>query len=359
MNDVGELKRHIVVHGRSQGLTARRMALVLDRVHHDGDGPGSWVGEWSAVAAAHDRAGRPLDASRLYALARFPYVDGPARARAQERCVDAFDRWAADRPGVGRITPDLPGGPVPCLVSGLSTTDPKPLLLVLGGIVSVKEQWAPILAQATRMGMAALVAELPGVGQNPLRYDADSWRLLPALLDAVKDRADVSATHAIALSFGGHLALRAAAEDPRLRGVVTAGAPVSRFFTDPVWRAGVPRITTDTLDHLSGGADLTGLALTREQLRAVRIPVAYAVSARDGIIPRAESELLRACLDDVTTLVTDDVHGSPDHATRTRLWTVLSVQRMRGATGPQPALLAAAVALLGATSAVRRPNRRW
>ncbi|MEU4746674.1 alpha/beta hydrolase [Actinosynnema sp. NPDC023658] len=354
MNDVEELKRYVGIHARSQGIRPRRLAALLDRVHHDGEGPGSWVGEWSRAGEAHEGAGRPLEAARCYNVARFPYVDGPARADALARCVASFDRWAADQDGVERVELDVPGGMVPCLASGLSTTDPKPLLLVMGGIVSVKEQWAPILAQAGRMGMAALVAEMPGVGQNPLPYDGGSWTLATALLDAVQDRADVSRTHAIALSFSGHLVLRCAVEDRRIRGVVTAGAPVRRFFTDRDWQARLPRITADTLTHLTGADDLAGhlrdRALTREHLRALDIPVAYAVSTRDEIVPRDEPELLRACLDDFTALVNDDVHGSPHHALRTRLWAVLSVQRMRGVRDASTAALAGLVGLLGLRS---------
>src|SRR6185369_11819876 len=115
-------------------------------------------------------------------------------------------------------------------------------------------------------------------GENTLTYGPDSSRMLSALLDAVADRADVTHTYPIAMSFSGHLALRCAMTDARIRGIVTVGAPTSRFFTDAGWQRGLPRVTTDTLAHLAhtdpqdipGG--LARWALTGDDLAALDIP---------------------------------------------------------------------------------------
>jgi esterase FrsA len=346
MNDIDELKQFATLHARAQNIANYR--ALLDRIDNDEDGtPGSWAVEWSQVADEHLAAGRLLDASRHYAMARFPYPDGPARQQAADSCVRAFDRWRGNGTGVQRLDADTPDGPVHCWATGLSRTEPRPLLLVMGGIVSVKEQWAPVLPAVRRLGMAGIAAEMPGVGENGFGYGPESWRMLPALLDAVADRADVAQTYAIALSFSGHLALRCAAQDGRVRGIVTAGAPVSRFFTDPEWQAELPRITVDTLAHLTGTkpADLADrlrpLALTAEQLAAVRVPVGYLLSRRDEIIPADEAALLRNRLPDLRLVENYDVHGSPRHVTESRLWTVLSVLQMRRVHSPQRAVLSA------------------
>ncbi|MEV5169533.1 alpha/beta hydrolase [Streptomyces flaveolus] len=264
-----------------------------------------------------------------------------ARAAALERCVAAFDTWRAGFPAIERLDVELPEGRIRCWTSGLDAATPKPLLVMTGGIVSVKEQWAPVLLQLGALGFAGVVTEMPGVGENTLPYRADNWRMYPALLDAVGERADVSRTFALALSFSGHLALRAALHDERIRGVVGAGAPLHDFFTDGEWQRSVPRVTTDTLAHLTGSASaevygpLKTWALTPDELSAPRVPVAHVTSLRDEIIPPGEAALLRERVRGVRPLAHDDVHGSPRFFAQTRLWTLLSVLRMRGGYGEQ------------------------
>jgi pimeloyl-ACP methyl ester carboxylesterase len=339
VNDVAELKQYIRPHVRGQGIS--HPGRVLDAIHTDGDGPGSWTAEWCRVAESLERRGRHLEAARHYAMARFPYVDGSARQDAQDRCVAAFDQWLAGQPAIEAVPVDLPDGRMRCLASGLSATEPRPLLLLMGGIVSLKEQNAAALTNISRLGMAGVVAELPGVGENTAPYTADSASIISALLDALADLADVKNTYAIAMSFSGHLALRCALDDPRLRGVVTVGAPLREFFTDDAWRRTVPRLTVDTLAHLTGApdGDVRGWAFTAQELAALDIPVHYASCRRDEIIPPGEQAALRDHVRQTHLIEYDDVHGAPNHVAETRLWGVAAVLRMRGALDAQGRLV--------------------
>ena len=83
MNDLAELKQYVAVHAKGQDITGYER--VLDRIHTEGDGPGTWVGEWCAEGDRFAERGKHLAASRHYIMARFPFVDGPARRRAYER----------------------------------------------------------------------------------------------------------------------------------------------------------------------------------------------------------------------------------------------------------------------------------
>jgi esterase FrsA len=337
MNDVDELKRFAFLHAPGHGIPQERCRELLSRIRNDDRGlPGSWVWEWRRAAELLERRGRLLDACRHYNMARFPYVNGDARRYALERCVSAFNRWRQDNTDIRPLDLDLAGGQVRCWASGLSVSDRKPLLLIMDGIVTIKERWAPLLADVRRLGMAGVVTEMPGVGENALRYDTESWRMLSAVLDRVSGEADVSQTYALTLSFGGHMALRCAMDDPRIRGVITAGAPVSQFFTDAAWHRNLPRLTLDTLAHLTGTtADsvtdrLPDWALTDRQLAALDIPVRYMVNRQDEITPRSDVWRLQRQVRDLRLLEMDDVHGSPQHSAETRLWAALSVLQMRG-----------------------------
>lgn len=354
-NDIEELKRYVGVHARGQGIPDAQ-ALIGRIEGDDGRGPGSWVGEWARAGEMWEQRGRDLEACRHYALARFPFANGPARLEMADRCVSAFDRWRLGQEDIEPVEFDFDKGRVSGWATGLSATDPKPLLLVMGGIVTVKEQWAPLLTGARRLGMAALVTEMPGVGENELSYDSGSWEMLSSVIDGLTGRADTSHTYCVALSFSGHMALRCAMTDPRIRGVITVGAPVGPFFTDVEWQKDLPRITVDTLAHLTGipspeiPGSLASWALTGHDLSSLDIPVAYTASTRDEIIPAADIALLRAYVRDLHLVEHDDVHGAPRHVAETRFWTVSSLFRARGIRNVQ----SAAVDLLLAGVRARR-----
>lgn len=341
-----ELRDLVMLHARAQGLDPDRCRELLGRITTSaGTGARSWAGVWCAEGDRLADRGRHLDACRHYILGRFPYPDGPGRARAQDSCVESFDRWRRGRRGIERLTVELPGGVVRCWAGGLSATAPRPLLLVMGGIVSVKEQWGPLLSAAGALGMAMVVTEMPGVGENTLRYGADSAAMVSAVLDAVAGRAEAARTHAIALSFGGHLALRCALTDPRIRGVATVGAPLGPFFTDREWQRQVPGTTTATLTHLAGTdayERLRDLALTEKQLASLDASVAYVASLRDEIVPLTEVALLRRWVANSEALVLDDVHGAPGHLDRVRPYLLTRVLRMSGAAPLRRAVFGAA-----------------
>lgn len=335
-----ELSELVVLHARAQGLDPERCRDVLGAITEPwGDGPGSWGRVWCEEGEALASRGRHLDAVRHFALGRFPYVDGADRQRAQRRCVEAFDVWRGTgsvRGTVERLDVELPGGNVACWAAGLSGAARRPLLVVMGGIVSVKEQWAPILARAGALGLAVVVTEMPSVGENSLLYRSDSPRMLSAVIDAVSDRADVRRTSVIALSFGGHLALRCALADERVRGVATVGAPLSLFFGDAAWQRQVPATTLYTLAHLTCTDPSVVFGYTRRwalssaELAALDIPVTYLASLRDEIVPLGEAALLRRCAGGSEVLVFDDVHGSPDHLGETRAHLLRAALRMSG-----------------------------
>ncbi|MFC5945176.1 2-oxo acid dehydrogenase subunit E2 [Micromonospora harpali] len=337
-NDVGELKQFVLAHTRGQRVTDHED--VLARIRTDAEGDGSWAAEWTRSARALERDGRLLDACRHYTMARFPFVDGPARQRALDDTVRTFDQWRRGDRDIERLEVDLPTGRVVAWATGMSDGVRRPVLIVSGGIVTVKEQWASTLRAIRRLGMAGIVTEMPGVGENTLPYDRDSWRMLSHLLDHVSDRADVADSYALALSFSGHLALRCALEDSRIRAVLTAGAPIDTLFTDRRWQANLPRITVDTLAHLMGKeagsalGELPSWGLSPDQLRALTIPVRYVACDRDEIIPGADVDLLARHVRDIEILRHDDVHGAPAHAAETQLWLIRSLLRVRRVKAP-------------------------
>lgn len=349
LTDLEELESFAVLHARAQGVRPATVRRVLARIGHDGDGPGSWVAEWSAEAQRARARGHNLQAAARFSLARFPYVDGPVRRAALAQSVACFERWRSTQRATVKRTLERPGGTFSYYGADLEHSG-RPLLVVIGGIVSTKEQWGRLLRLGGRIKMRIAIAEMPSVGENTLPYTPSSCAQLSAILDDLGEKPNDRA-FVLGLSFGGHLAMQCALQDPRIGGIATIGAPISAFFSDAQWWTRVPRVTRRTLAHATGvaEADLTralpAWALDAAALRTIRIPVAYVASARDEIIPAADVALLERHASGVRTICFDDVHGSPQHLLETRLWLTRSLLRMRGAAGPWTGALSALLRL--------------
>ncbi|MGW7264949.1 alpha/beta fold hydrolase [Streptomyces sp. NPDC054842] len=335
---MAELRASSLPHAYAQGVPADVVHRVLGSLRADAKdaGPGDWTHEWSSLARAAESRGRDLDAVRYYTMARFPYVDGPARQAAQSAAVAAFDRWRTRVRGISRIDLPFEESGFACWSAGLSRRDPLPLLLVLGGVTSTKEQWAPLLADADRLGAAVVVTELPGVGENTLTYGTDSTRMLRHLLDLLGQAADASRTCVVGLGFGGHLALRHALEDDRVRGLATAAAPVRDFFTRAARRAPLPRLTALALSHATRTtpdrlpAALADWGLDEERLALLRTPLACASGRDDDIAPPCDVHLLRRTVPHLRLVDSDTLARRPEQAAETGLWLLSQALRMIG-----------------------------
>jgi len=194
-----------------------------------------------------------------------------------------------------------------------------PLLVVCGGIVSIKEQWPSFIQNADVLGMAIALVEMPGVGENQIRYRTNAWNMFFLLLDRLSYLADVNHTYLVALSFSGQMAIRCALADKRIKGITTAGALIHHFSTDEAWWHQVPLTTKHTLVHLTGTSienlftALSPMALSPKELGSLTIPLNYIVSLKDEIIPLAEKSFLQKHTSTLKLKEFNDVHGSPYH----------------------------------------------
>lgn len=360
-NDLDELIDLVRLHARAQGLTADDLNSILPRITHDETGPGSWVEEWmNAARDAHPDT--PLAATRFANLARFPYVNCEERAAALQFCRETFTAWA-EGVGAERHIVSSPHGTAVVWTSG-SVNPAAPVLLVIGGIVSIKEQWGQMLPLARRLRITIAVTEAPGVGENSMSY-VDTYR---TFVSDVLDEIGVDAggdVRVLGLSFSLMLAVHAAVKDTRIRAIATVGGPVREFFEDEEVWARVPRTTADTWASILGvpssqARQVLQVAAPKSDLwRELRIPVAYVASAQDEIVPVSEVGHLNDLVLNASFLIHDDVHGAPSHLGLTRLWLL---GRLLAAPGPyrgkiRGALAGAAVGLIELTRRRIRASR--
>ncbi|GAA3824509.1 hypothetical protein GCM10022403_067430 [Streptomyces coacervatus] len=321
---LAEAKSFVGLHARHMGLRTRRVQDTLRRITAlDGEQPGSWLAEWTRPAEEQLRRGHHQAAADHYNLARFPCADTAAKRRAEQLAAQSMLGLLRTRRHGRRQTLVHEGREVTFLF-GPGRRRSAPLVVMMGGIVSLKEQWGSLLAAVPRAGCAVAVADFPGVGENGVPYSRTAGRVFSALIDAVAGDCDAGRTLVVAPSFAGHLALKQAPDDPRIKGVVTVGAPLQEFFVDPHIRAAMPRITRAALEHTCGlpperlDAQLAELALSHDELADLDLPVHYLASLRDEIIPTTEWRRAAALNPRWRVHAFDDVHGSPRHVTRIR-----------------------------------------
>lgn len=357
MNDLTELKDLIRLHVATQPVDTAEFLATVDCISDDGGaGPGSWVGEWSRLGERLLSRGALAAAIQAFNFARFPFVNGTHRRVAFERCLELFERFRLECCSTARrVELEHRGRVVPFYVSG--TPGPEsPLVIVMGGIVSLKEQWYRTLVDGPKLGFAVAVADFPGVGENELPFEPDSYQYLNALLDFFASAEREFRAIVVGISFSGHLALRQAARDRRIRGVIVSGTPLKYFFQSAEWLGQVPRTTLDTLAHVSKVApdrlrnELSDYVCPESELARLTMPVSAVVSLRDEIIPPEDARYLERHVPHLTALHVDDVHGGPHYIGAIRRFIAYNLVRMGF---PQRRVLAGVLWLLMCLALVR------
>ena len=257
-----------------------------------------WLAAWCETAEVHvglareaEASGRTHTAGEAWAraavcfhFAKFVWVLDAGRARAAaDRAVAALR--AAHRlldPSAERIETPLAIGN---LRRPAGSAHP-PLVLLIPGLDSTKEEFLRLEDLFLARGMATLSFDGPGQGETgysePMRPDYEV--AASAILDAVADRDDVdlSRVGALGVSLGGYFAPRAAAFEPRIRAVAGISGP---FCFGELWDS-LPELTRETFEAKAGDGrpraldfDLDGV------LERLAAPALFVTGALDRLIP--------------------------------------------------------------------------
>lgn len=323
-----ELKNYVLLHCKAQQLNAQWVQQVLSRITRaEGNEPGSWCAEWCRLAQQQEQQQNWADATKLFNIARFPFAESEMQIKAHLSCIENFKK-SMNKSGIRITTLSSGNGEFKAYATGLDRG--WPVLVVCGGIISLKEQWQRFLLQAQRLKLCIVTSEMPGVGENTMCYTPQSWTLFPQILDLLEGRADTRQCHLMAMSFSGHLALQAAAVDTRIRGITTVGAPIASFFHQ-YSNATVPKVTQRTLSHLTGlTQELLFIQIRNWQIDPgkmprLTIPVHYLQSEYDEIISSSESHVLNEISSNVHIYKLPDVHGSPNNMHLVAPWAIASI----------------------------------
>jgi pimeloyl-ACP methyl ester carboxylesterase len=203
------------------------------------------------------------------------------------RCLDT---------GAERIEVPFAGAKLVANLRRPSGEDRPPLVVLIPGLDSTKEEFFHLEEAFLQRGMATLSIDGPGQGEVglelPIRPDYEVG--VGAMLDALagRDDLDLERIGIFGVSLGGYYAPRVAAYEPRARAVVGLAGP---FNFGDCWDELPPmtKLTFTVKAHAGSEAearersrelDLTGVC------RNIAVPALYVTGRRDGLIPWQQTE---------------------------------------------------------------------
>src|SRR5215216_1970179 len=287
-----------------------------------------WLDEWCETGERHlslareaEQAGRRLTAGEAFVRAALCFhfakyvwvIDGERNQRATERAREAL--YEAHRlldPTAERVEAPLDGGAVVANLRRPPAPERAPLVILIPGLDSTKEEFFNLEQVFIDRGLATLSLDGPGQGETgfeiPLRHDYEV--AVAAILDSLQGRDDVDLDRvsAAGVSLGGYYAPRAAAFEPRLKAVAGVSGPYD-FAAN--WDA-LPSLTRETIEHHTGASSpedarerasaltLAGVAERIEQ------PCLVITGRHDRLIPFQDTKRIADEAPNATWVLFDD-----------------------------------------------------
>jgi dienelactone hydrolase len=237
-------------------------------------------------------------ATVAYHFAKFVWMVDPALSRsAADKAVAAMGKtYEYLDPDAERLEVPLDGGRVVGNLRRPGGDARPPLVLLVPGLDSTKEEFFKLEGVFLDRGMATLSMDGPGQGESgydlPIRADYDV--AVSAVLDAIagRDDLDLDRVGLLGVSLGGYYAPRVLAFEPRVKAGVGLSGPYR--FSD-IWDT-VPPQTRETFvvksfanDDEEGRAKAAELDLTGVAER-IRQPYLAITGKLDRLIPWEQTE---------------------------------------------------------------------
>ncbi|HEY8827266.1 MAG TPA: alpha/beta fold hydrolase [Jatrophihabitantaceae bacterium] len=287
-----------------------------------------WCRQWSARAAEHVTRGdeaaaqqRSLSAGEAYIRAglfyhwaSFMFTHDQHQFRGALQSMAAAWEKAAPvmSPGMELLSVEFDGVTLPGYLQIPPGVTRPPLIVLLPGADSTKEELFDLGQHILRRGIAIAAFDGPGQGLVSLemKMRPDYELAIVAMLDSLAGRSDLDGKRIAVggISYGGLFALRAAAIDARIRAVVS----ISSWYT-PAGRFATMEPLTHFGQYQYLGADPAALmeSITlRGVLDRVSVPLLQVYGELDAMSPPSNAERIAAEVQGPTTTVVypDGVH---------------------------------------------------
>ena len=221
----------------SNGVDANDFQRITNSVERWDD----WCQAWSECAAMHEQMGEKAEAERQYESAashyfhaaiayhfgKFLFVHRPQELRmAHDHTVSAYKKALLyfEVPGEHVAIPYEDGATIYGILRKPWHTPRPPVVILVPGLDSVKEELHNYGDDFLRRGMATLAIDGPGQGEmefeHAMRFDYEVP--IKYVIDYLEGRTDVDARRVglMGVSLGGYYAPRVAAFEPRLKAAI-------------------------------------------------------------------------------------------------------------------------------------------
>jgi 2,6-dihydroxypseudooxynicotine hydrolase len=273
-----------------------------------------WCRAWSAGAWTHEQLGREAlaqaryrsagahlaQAAVYYHFAKFVFVDDPEQMRvahqAAVRCLD--DALAHLDPPGERIEIPFEGSALVGILRRPRTAGPHPVVVLVPGLDSAKEEFRSTEALFLERGMATFSVDGPGQGEAEyvLAIRGD-WEIPGrAILDHLAGIAGLDADRVgvWGVSLGGYYAPRWASGDDRVQACIALAGPFDFgecFDTAPELTRNAFRVRSKAANVEQARERAAELSMAgRAEL--IGCPVLVVFGARDRLIPAAQGRRL-------------------------------------------------------------------
>ena len=272
-----------------------------------------WAPNWKRVGGEHhaigdeaERSGHMVTATEAYQRAAWCYhlgkflwfEDRALHDELRERTVATYAN-AAPRldPPARRIEAPFEGAVIPGFLRAPHEISRPPLVILVPGLDSVKEELYAMENDFLRRGLATLTIDGPGQGENAPRFPirADWSSVITPLLDHLATRErdlDLGRVGLMGISMGGIYGPRAAAREKRLRAVVALAGP---YDLSECWPALNPLTKggyifyTKSRDEAEAFERSKALTL-RGVLKDVTCPLLVIHGGKDRLFPPEQAE---------------------------------------------------------------------
>lgn len=297
----------------SNGVDMNDFLRVTARIERWDD----WCREWSDCGAMHAELGARAEAEGYYSSAgqhylhaalayhfgKFLFVHRPDELRAgSAHAVECYRQGLPyfDYSGERVAMPYEAGYMMYGILRKPWHTPRPPVVILIPGLDSVKEELHAYGDDFLRRGMAVLAIDGPGQGEmeveQPIRFDYE----VPVgyALDFLQGRPDVDVSRVglLGVSMGGYYAPRAAAFEPRIKATISVAGWCSiaeHFDRAPALTRAAFVARLGASDESEARAALERFTLHRV-LEKVRCPLLVIMGRQDRIVPPEEAERMAA-----------------------------------------------------------------